>query len=274
MKNTILICLMLLNGLSVSAQNNYATLKFKLKGRALIIDAKSTSLVIEGYNGDEVIIEPDVAPQALPANNAGFTLIASALQPEDNIILYEVIKNDSAALAINLLKSSCRHVRIKIPVKTHLKISFAYGAPESKAIFRNLAGELELEGAMTEVLLDGITGPLTLSGAAKAFSTGIFQKIVLTNVQIAKNQKSTNNNLPFLNIITSYADVDISLPKETKATIQVDSPYGNFYSDLDIIPKQQPLPAVKDRYFGDLNGGGKMIVINTRNGNIFIRKQP
>ncbi len=127
---------------------------------------------------------------------------------------------------------------------------------------------------MPELLLDGITGPLTVSGASKPFSSGVFDKIRLTNVRITKNQKQADNNLPFLNIITSYADVDISLPKDTKATIQVDSPYGNFYSDLDITPKQQPLPAVKNRFFGDLNGGGKMIVINTRNGNIFIRKQP
>lgn len=271
----MILFLVLLFGYIVSFGQSQAILKYQVKGKQVIIDDQEASLAIEGYDGDELIIEPYISTvtEKIPSDATGLSLLQSAIEKEDNIVHPEVLKNEANLFSIRFLKSNCRHLRIKIPQNAHLKVSFVIGSPEAKVSFTNLAGELEVEGASPIIELNYITGPVILSPGKTGHGIGASEKIIVSHLYMQKHN-NIDKDTPFLNIITNYADVDISLPESLKATIQVNLPYySNLYSDLNIIPQKSNIPLVKGRYTGELNGGGEMIAVNSTFGNVFIRKQ-
>jgi len=251
------------------------SIKYPVKDKQIIIDAQEASLIIEGYNGNNIVIEPAITTMQgqLPPEAAGLSLIASAIEKEDDIIHSEVLKNDVGVFSIRLLKSNCRHLHIMVPKDAYLKVSFANPWPDARVSFKNLSGVLEVEGSSQVMEFSYITGPLTLSANEARPRTGVSEKISISNLQIPKS-KNTGAVIPFLNILTSYADVDISLPGDTKATVQAIVPCGDLFTDLDLV--SQPIsapPPVKERYNGDLNGGGRVVAVHSTYGDVFIRKQ-
>lgn len=261
------------------AQKVSNTITFPAKGKQIIIDSKEASMDIEGYEGDDLIIEPYATFTSAPVFEAtnGLKLISEVI-PESNIINPKIIKQDASVISILLSKGDCRYLKIKVPHKAPIKVEFTNILPNGKISLKNLSGDLELSGSVKVIEVDNISGPLTISAGGDGFSGGATEKIVVSHLQLSENLASISNPVPLLNIISNIANVDISLPENLKATIQVNVPYGGeLFSDLNLIPPKPKTdaytPPVKNKFIGELNGGGKMITINAGYGNVFIRKQ-
>lgn len=274
-----LIMFLISNSGIVFAQKASNSFTFPAKGKQIIIDSKEASMDIEGYDGNDLVIEPYIPSTSASVTeiNKGLNLISEII-PESNTINPTILKQDASLISILLPKGECRHLKIKVPRNAHLKVQFFDVSPNGKISLKNLSDELEIGGSTKVIEVDHISGPLTISAGGDGFNAGATEKIIISNLQFSESSLLSNSPVPLLNIIGALANVDISIPENLKATIQVDVPYGGeLFSDLNLIPpKPKPgayTPPIKNKFIGELNGGGKMIVINAGYGNVFIRKQ-
>jgi hypothetical protein len=275
----ILIIFLLSYSMMAFAQKASNSFTFPAKGKQIIIDGKEASMDIEGYDGNDLVIEPYIplASASVTEVNKGLTLISEII-PESNTINPTIIKQDASLISIQLPKGGCGHLKIKVPRNAHLKVDFSDTSPNGKICLKNLSGELELSGSIKLIEVSYISGPLTISAGGDGFNAGAGEKIIVSHLQFSESSAASNSPVPLLNIIGNLANVDISIPENLKATIQVDVPYGGeLFSDLNLVPpKPKPgayIPPIKNKFIGELNGGGKMITINAGYGNVFIRKQ-
>lgn len=275
---TLIMFLISYSGIAF-AQKASNSFTFPAKGKQIIIDAKEASMDIEGYDGNDLIIEPYIPLRyvSFTEANKGLTLISEII-PESNTINPTIIKQDASLISILLPKGECRHLNIKIPRNAHFKVDFSDTSPNGKISLKNLSGELELSGSIKVIEVSHISGPLTISAGGDGYNAGATEKIIVSHLQFSESSLLSNSPVPLLNIISALANVEVSIPENLKATIQVDVPYGGeLFSDLNLIPpKPKPgayTPPIKNKFIGELNGGGKMIVINAGYGNVFIRKQ-
>lgn len=277
MKKITLLLIVSFSCSLVFGQSGQTRVKYPVKGKQVSLQVDEATVAVEGYDGDELIIERDVNYPAFDPQVAGFNLLTSGVAGGDDFVHPSDISNEPDLFYVHLRSIynaglNYRHWHILVPKNAHLKIAFYISQTGAKMSFKNLSNELEIEGTAPVMEFSNISGPLTLSEGTRGHQIGGTEKIIISHLQMA--QKEFNNeDTPFLNIITSYGDVDISLPATTTATIQVDALAGNLYSDLNMVQQRPAFPMVKGRYTGNLNGGGKMIAINAAYGNVFIRKE-
>lgn len=89
--------------------------------------------------------------------------------------------------------------------------------------------------------------------------------------------KEVNQNSP-MSIINSSGDVDITMPSNTKADIEVSVPRGELYTDFTLVIdktlEKENIKARPSRYIkSKLNNGGVSISIIASRGNVYLRKQ-
>ena len=71
-------------------------------------------------------------------------------------------------------------------------------------------------------------------------------------------------------IINSRGDIDITLPSDTRADIEVSVPHGELFTDFEL----EPIKRSSSRYIkSKLNDGGVNIIIIATRANIYLRKQ-
>ncbi|WP_282042943.1 DUF4097 family beta strand repeat-containing protein [Winogradskyella flava] len=89
--------------------------------------------------------------------------------------------------------------------------------------------------------------------------------------------EEVSQNSP-ISIINSHGDIDITIPENTKADIEVSVPRGELYTDLELISvenseeeedKMRSTRTIKSK----LNYGGVSIMIVASLGNIYLRKE-
>lgn len=276
MKKITLLLIATFSGYLVFGQTGQTSVKYPVKGKQISLQVDEGTVAVEGYDGDDLIIEPDVKYPVFNPQVPGFNLLTSGVVVGDKFIHPSDISNEPDLFFVRLRNFFdagliYKHWHILVPKNARLKVAFYISQTGAKISFKNLSNELEVDGTAPVMEFSNISGPLTISEGPRVHQIGGTEKIIISNLQITK--KGFNEDTPFLNIITSYGDVDISLPATTAATVQVDAIGGNLYSDLNMVQQRPAFPLVKGRYTGNLNGGGKMIVVNAAYGNVYLRKE-
>ncbi len=86
---------------------------------------------------------------------------------------------------------------------------------------------------------------------------------------------------------TMNGDVDLTLPADAKASLKMKTQTGEVYSDFDIALSRAPQKvedsgkpergkyriSFESAIYGNINGGGPEITLNTYSGDIYIRKK-
>ena len=76
--------------------------------------------------------------------------------------------------------------------------------------------------------------------------------------------------------ISKFGGIDMSLPPDSKRNLEVNTRFGAVYTDLDlVIEKTNPPPPHQwSTIHGKLNGGGQKCHLESKFGNIYLRKSP
>jgi hypothetical protein len=273
MKHITILLAIILSFKAVSAQQPSNQIKISLKDKKnkfIEINALNTSLYVEGYDGDEIIIEPyNVAvPTNIPAEAGGLRNITALTNQVIPIPVEKItpsIKEFPQAININISETNCKALLIKVPKAIHLKLQYVTKLPDDELSLKNLSGELELSGNAPLTEINNISGPVTLTSRSTSRS-----KIKISNIKW--NTTNTDKSKFLLYLGSSADDFDISLPDDLKATLGINLAHGDIYSDLNLVPKF-PESSALNYFKGELNGGGVNIIIITEYGNVFIRKQ-
>lgn len=233
------------------------------------------NLMIIGYDGTELKLskegsrrDVDDRAQGLrkisasgKADNTGLGLSAQGF--EDRVVIDQVGKGDGKIIAYVPNKSV-----VKVEQSTHRGGDFSAS---------NFRGELDVTMHYHKVLLTNAYGPLSINT--------IYGSIEATFSDGPPTQD--------IRLHSTYYNVDVTLPNNTKANLRLNTSYGSMYTDFDIDVKANMDMAEKSektdgvpggdhdhdcddcgdgRLTGTLNGGGKLLSLTATYRNIYLRK--
>lgn len=271
MKPIFLFLTALIGIQNVSAQSIEALLNYSLKNKKeklVELNITGPSLYIEGYDGDDLIIESYDAPRSsnATAKSLGLKDITASIKqpvfslPPQTPVIKDLADRIMILFGIHFNES----LKIRIPWNTHLKLS-AGGIKDRKVVLKDLTGELEVWGGVPLVEIDNIAGPLTVNSSIVKTS-----KIIINNIKY-KNSP-INDGKALLYLSSFMGDFDISLPEDIKANVNIKLDNGDLYSDMDIV-KTYGASNNLNSISGKINGGGTFISIISTYGNVALRKQ-
>ena len=156
------------------------------------------------------------------------------------------------------------NVRVRVPRKTNLNVE-TYR--DGYVRFRDIAGKVRTRSQHCDISLQNI------AGTASAYSYN-------GNLKADFQSVSKDARLDFE---TYNGNIDIALPRNLNATMDVRAGIGEYGSDFDLVPTDSPTDAEfaklqkKDgsrKYqFATINGGGVTVRLESRKGDVAIRKR-
>ena len=221
----------------------------------LIVVLDNSDFTVESYSGTDVEIEA-AGYKGPPERAKGLKSLSARGQANTNIGL-EITSNGGT---MTLKKTTGQSVdyRIKVPVKTNLKIEEDGWSGGGDFLVKGIQGEIEVKTTTSDIVLEGVSGPVV----AKTTSGDITVKFV-----------NPNQDKPS-SIVNTSGFIDVTMPAGSKANLKLRTISGEIYSDLDL---QTPDSDFKHHYGsnidGRLNGGGVEIDLHAISGNIYLRKK-
>lgn len=273
------------------AQNTLMTIKPVVKGGSVVLGVQAPNVYIEGYDGDDIIIEMvPLINNKIPVEATGLKPIAipdPERQREKNILNTKIRQyKEQEYTSIGIPPCNCDRINIKVPKDPVLSVVSTYYGREGILSIKNINNEVQVQGWMPTIELDNIRGFLIVTGGAVPGGRRASDKIILKNIHWSDElliSGSLRRKREY-SVSANSASIDISIPDTLKGTILYLSETGQVFSDLGITPT--PASAEYMKRFDDpfhkrpgfktmpLNGGGKAnLEVNTGTGNIYIRKQ-
>ena len=168
------------------------------------------------------------------------------------------ISKEGKTLIIRDLKSQFQRSGIEIVLPKNININIDSGTLGSIDI-EGFTGEVEAESNVGPINMKNVTGPITAHTSVGPIT------IDFTNV----SQKSP------ITISSSVAEIDVSLPGNTKADLELKT-NGTVYTNFDFpAPPKKGLPNISGNKSinSSINNGGVKIQIKSSMGNIYLRKK-
>jgi Putative adhesin len=220
---------------------------------------ESAELKISGYNGNELVIEADRNSDGPPERAKGLRPLSTTA--EDNTGLGLEVKEAGGVMTIKKAMRSDASYKIKVPAGADIKIE-EEGWNGGDLNLRDLNGEVEVSMNSSDIKIENVTGPVvanTVNGEIEV----VFSRL---------NQEKPSH------ISATNGFIDVTLPADTKADVELHTINGEAYSDFDIkFPENEKTKGMKlVRNRGDsgkINGGGVELTLNAINDNVYLRKK-
>lgn len=232
---------------------------FKLVKTSGKLNINLSSATIEGYNGNEIIIssldkkyeEDDRAKGLRPINGSGL---------EDNTGLGINVTDKGNVVEISQIsRKSVEQVKIMVPKGLIISFSHDKVMNNGKVRLKNIENEIEVSVQYNSVVLDNVTGPMTI----KTVYGGV-------DAEFGSTIKGP------VSIVSVYGHVDVTIPVTTKANINMNTSWGELYAAADFkieVEKTGDMVRYGDNVKGKLNGGGIDLSLKSSYGKIYLRKK-
>jgi hypothetical protein len=255
------------------------TLTDPSKPAEIDIELMVGSILVEGYKGNEVIIEGSVKPAkeddhvraVVRTYTYGEEEKKNKVKPSTkglkkitNTMLNLEIEEDDNEIQIES-HSRTQHVdlRLKVPFNANLELGLHSG---ESIVVKNVHGEIEIEAVRAPITATGIKGPIVAEGSRSDL------KVIFDEFNTEKPSSLTVHR----------GNIDITLPKKASADVQVKSYEGDLYSGLDAefkvvdqVNKSKNSKKQKIVLGGamsaKINGGKQKVLLNTYRGDVYIR---
>ena len=273
MKNLVISVMMLLLSQVINAQNEYKTDMKNSPDTLIEIQVGSQNVRIIGHAKDQIIIttdftgsfvdEPSGQKKSVPDRAAGLKPIT--VSPSDNTGIGLVIDKDDHTFSVLKISKNAtsKTYNFFIPDKAQLFINDIHAQVNTTYNIEAMKGEIEINALNSDVTLKNISGPVVANA---------------TNGNVIANFTNMKMDQPnsFLSV---NGFVDVTLPNNTAADLQLNTVNGEAYTDWDIKVEKDAsaaLPVIADMNMfniaGTINGGGTPVAIQSVNGDIYLRK--
>jgi predicted membrane protein len=253
-----LLALAFFSAMSLTAQDH--TISIGNAASTTIIIKEVNRVRVEAYSGNEIQIEAsggkEKSKKQLERANG---LKALSAMGEDNTGLgLNVTKSGDEVTIFQASRRGQGKYTIKVPANVKLQIKHTGNWEGGKIEIQGMTGEIEISGNHNGVYMEDITGPALVSTVYGDI------KVVFASV----NQSSP------ISLESTYGDVDVTLPEDTKADLTIKTPYGEAFSDLDMeFPKKEGMKRMSTTIEGQINGGGVEMYLKASYQNIYLRKK-
>lgn len=230
------------------------------------------SITVKGHAGKEVIVEAAARPRERDDDEPGGSRRTSTetaglrriILPSTGLSVEE--ENNVMKISVQSARRSM-DVTLQVPLRTSLKL---HAINNGSITVDNVEGDLEVNNINGAVTLTNIAG----SAVAHALNGALIA--ALRKVDPAKPLSFSSLN----------GKIDVTLPADIKATLNIQSGRGEVFSDFDVVLAAKPAKPVESKSEGRgryrvsagdgvtarINGGGQDIAFKNHNGNIYIRK--
>lgn len=257
MKNLKFILLAGLFGLVLNiqtslAQNEYSV-EVKKSGKVLLEEIRGL-ITIKNHDGSK--LEVKTSNFSRPAKSAG--LVAITGRGIDNTGIGLEMSEVEGQIKFTSTSKKGANYTFLVPRGVSLKIhNSTYHSKDIEVV--GFDAELEIKATYGKVFLENVTGPIILNSTYGAVDAH-FSKM---------NQEKPSS------IISSYGDIDITLPASTSADLKMSSTYGDIYTDFDVKMNSQASDMKKvslKEVRGNINGGGVELSLRSPYKNIYLRQ--
>lgn len=257
MKKILVLIISLLWCLTSVYAQEYKTKLANAKDHKVTLDIDAGDIKIDGYNGDEVVIQAS-GYEAPPERAKGLKALYNSAVDNSGIGLAVT----PSANGLKIEKATRKQIRYTIRLPRKVAILYQQtNWQQSNLTISNMDGDLEIRTNNGGIDLTNVTGPVV------ANTTNGEIKIVYSSLSQEKPSAISTINGP----------VDITLPASTRANMKLRSINGEMYTDFDLGIKSQKGGLSKvggsSNIDGTTNGGGVELELRTINSNIYVRKQ-
>jgi len=275
MKKLIISLLFIVPGYWALAQNQYKTTMKNSADSQVEIQVGSDNVFIIGHDKDEIVITTDFKGEYIDVPTGQKKEVperAAGLKPltvnaSDNTGIGLVVEKEEDYFAVLKISKNARNktYTFYIPNKVNLVINDIFAQVETTYSIENMAGEVEVNALNSDIKMNNVTGPVVANA---------------TNGNVEVVYASVTPNKPN-SILSVNGFVDVSLPGNVPADIELHTVNGEIYSDLQIevdkdASRAMPVVAPNMNMFnleGKLNGGGTPISVQSVNGDIYLREK-
>lgn len=253
------LCLCLLP-LCASAQTERKTFKkgFSAGKQKIVLVLDRSDIEIIGTAGNEVEISTagDVELKPPPERAKGLKPLHNGAT--DNTGIGLDVQESGGVMTIK--KAIGRNIgyTLKVPNGADINVKqLTWHQNEFK--FKDLSGELEVEGLGSSLVIHNVTGPIV------ANTTNGSIEVVFTKI----NQSKPTH------IAAINGHVDVSLPSDTKANVELSTTNGEVFTDFDIKLDEEGDSGSEhvSHTLGTINGGGVELSFHSINNHVYLRKK-
>ncbi|WP_430907207.1 DUF4097 family beta strand repeat-containing protein [Maribacter sp. 2-571] len=247
----IMICLVgICSMFAATAQSDFSQ---SLDGVAWVKIETKSAIVLKTHDKATLLIQV-AQKKPLPSRAKGLKLVGDGGM-DNTDIGFKVVRSGSDLIVRNLRKS--QKAEIFLPKTQNVSVTNTWNG---NIYIEGFSGEVEANANLNGgLVMSGLSGPVT------AYSLN--QGITVTFDAVSKDN-------PIV-LTTTNGAIDVSLPENTKANLELSSWNGEVYTNFDLErPEKEGLKSVSSKKVkGLLNGGGSKIKLNSTNGNIYLRKK-
>lgn len=235
----------------------YKTKLANNRDQKLTIMIDATNLKIEGYNGNEVIIQTSAKLEPVPERAKGLRPLYNAAV--DNTGIGLAVTAENGGLRIEKASRKNMPYTIRVPQKVAILYEQTNWGSGDVTV-QNVEGDLEIRTKNGGISLLNVTGPVVAN---------------TTNGEVKIVYSTLNQSKPTA-ISTISGAIDVTMPATTKANLKLSSINGEMYTDFDLgLNKKEGLTRMGGGHVinGATNGGGVDLQLKTISSDIYIRKQ-
>jgi len=260
--------------------------------KPIVFAIAQLSADIEGYDGNEVIIE-NAVPTVKDLPQAANGLKQIPVPGQDKAAYFRPhIEDDSMAIRIFIAPNNAGPVHIKVPKNAVIRVTMMTYLKGIKLVVKDV-NSVQVNAAVPLIELDGISD-FSLSTGEGAAGKRVGDKVILSNIKWSDQPVTINGKARPRDyvVVSNSASIELAVPVNIKGDIHFSSRNGQVFSNLGISPViasqqdvtifEQYLPVkIFEQYAPHetqlktipLNGGGININVLTNYGNIYLKKQ-
>lgn len=230
----------------------------------LVIDQISGSILVEAYEGKEVIVKASFGNER--QHDGGPSEYQGMKRVKSSSLSISAEEKNNVVQIINEQWNEVTDFEIKVPRNFSLKLSTVN------------EGNIEVKGVNGEMEISNVNGAITLESVSGSASADT----VNGDVKVSFNSIAKDANMAFSSL---NGDVDVTFPSSLKADVKAKSDMGEIFTDFDMLVSANK-PEVREKtssgsykvkieqwVHGKINGGGPEMLFKSFNGNILIRSK-
>ena len=254
MKQTILFITMLFIAHYTSAQNNG---EYRIsQSQGTLVLSGLDDVKITGYDGSEIIISIDDYENEVDERAAGLKIINS-LGLDDNSGIGLSVKQEGSVVTATQIASSCDS-EFEIQIPNGVSVEYEHSTNQGGDVtVENVSGELVISTSYGDVHLENVTGPMAV-------------KSIYGSIEAIFGTVSQTGSISLHSV---YDLIDVTIPSSTNADIDLKTPWGEIYSNMDINVDDAGGRMSQKSVSGSLNSGGVEIDLKSGYDNIYLRKK-
>lgn len=258
MKKILITFLLIIYAITIQSQEVY---KHSLNGiKKVKIDA-NTSVKVIASNTAELIItgkKKTYKEKKKDEKRKGLRAIYPSGKDDTNGLGFSINK-EGVILLVTDLKHHFQRKNVTFTLPKNIDVIVDGGQLGSVNI-EGFSSEIEVEANIGEITINKVTGPVTA-----------YSQVGDIDVDFI----TVNQNLP-ISINSSVGAIDVALPANTNADLDIKANTGTVYTNFNLkTPKEKGMKNISrpKKITGSINNGGVKIKLKSSVGNIYLRKK-